>query len=312
MYRFLSVLQQSKLFVLVFLVVSGNLFAQDNYQPIATEGAHYLIRVENSGTYWSDSTWYGYALQGDTVIENQIWKKVYCRWLELHDGQLIIVWDSLHAVVRDEINEQKVYAIKFRHNPFGNSCPLNEEFLLYDFSLSVGDPITSCVWGSFQISCTSIQYAQFFGSEHRCLITDYWEMPVIEGIGTIAGLFELYTVNISSGTETPPYNYPVLEDYCIGSDFECGQFYSAVDNSFLPGQPDIKYNRFSHSFVVTWNGAETGDCDLSLFSIDGKLIFQKQGDVSEVSFDGRMGNSAGLYIVRLRYGKHTKSFKIEI
>ncbi|HCU17676.1 MAG: hypothetical protein A2X11_02675 [Bacteroidetes bacterium GWE2_42_24] len=297
-------------FALFFLSISS-LFAQDNYIPIAVEGAHYRIRVENTGTYWTDSTWYGYALRGDTVINNQLWKKVYHRWFEDRDGQFFIVWDSLHAVVRDDTINRKVYSIKFRHNPFGYYCPLNEEFLLYDFSVMPGDTLPSCVWGNFPVHCTSIQYYQYFGSNRKCFITDYWEVPAVEGIGTPSGLFEFPNILVKGYGVEPNYDYPVLENYCIGNDYECGQLYLGEDNSHLTENLEVIYIKDLNSFFVTGIERDNEDCEFLLYSFDGKLILYKRGNLSEVPFLNSQNNYASLYIVRLRYGNLIKSFKIK-
>ena len=99
--------------------------------------------------------------------------------------------DNCDAYLRDDIIEKKVYGL------------LNgEEFLLFDFTLEVGDYINV---NGFNHTIMGIGYGDFFGMENLRYYELHEFLSLIEGIG-------LSTNGVSDGFELNCIFFPVFED----------------------------------------------------------------------------------------------------
>lgn len=116
------------LIVLTFLVPLTS--KEQIYVPFPEEDANWTVAEFNQNMGFWDT--YIYTINGDTIINELIYKKVY----QLNDtleGQDTI-W-KFHACMRQEVNNKKIYFIR---SYLGETI----EKLGYDFNVDIGDTIS--------------------------------------------------------------------------------------------------------------------------------------------------------------------------
>ncbi len=199
------------LFGLTLLI--GEVRGQD-YIPLAVEDAQWVIRMWDPINNWPDG-YYGYFIKGDTVINSINYKIVYKREFELaYNPPLTITNEYIFGAVRDDIVNRKVYGISFI-GQVSYDCAFNEEFLLHDFSLTIGDscgyPTPLCNVMYYNI--IDVFYAVVYDVNRKVIQSRNISSGVpcydnfYEGIGNQSGLFE------------PPQCFETatfLDRYCIG------------------------------------------------------------------------------------------------
>ncbi len=101
-----------------------------NYAPLAVDGAHWIIRYDVMETPWHFDALWEYHAQGDTIIEDQNYLKVYRRELEINDDYMPPFTPAtayeLVGLLREDIEAKKVYAIMLSEDmPYTyNACSL--------------------------------------------------------------------------------------------------------------------------------------------------------------------------------------------
>jgi hypothetical protein len=185
----------ASLSLLILLSLQAPINAQD-YVPLAVDGAHWIIRYDVMETPWHFDALWEYHAQGDTMIEDQSYLKVYRRELEINDDFMPpfnpATAYELVGLLREDAEDRKVYAIMLSEDmPYTyNTCSFGEESLLFDFSLSVGDTASFCVLPDigWPIEITQITETNYYGVDTRIFQTTISEY--FEGIGSVYGLFE--------------------------------------------------------------------------------------------------------------------------
>ncbi len=190
------------------------------YQKLVLENAHWTTIAYLDGV----TDVFGYSIQGDTIAGGTPYKKVY--FLDLlpdeFAGPYYIEDKRLFGLIREDTVARKVYAITFE--AFGNeNCPVEEEFLLYDFSKGLNDTLDECintVLEDYPLVIDSVDYADLWGAERRRLMVNRYITngeALIEGLGYntglfLEGIFYPHTLNW----------FVSLYDYCVGTEEECG------------------------------------------------------------------------------------------
>ena len=213
------------IFSVATLACFFSLSAQD-YIPLVQEQATWVMH-----RYWEGGQeLYGYRIEGDTLIDNVAYKKVYS--LSFHtslppnpyvgppykkSGQI------LFGAIREDLAERKVYARIFEQTDVESRCTdPGAEKLWHDFSLTVGDTLASCI-SNFPgnpdevYPITSMDTTFLFGeNRHRWGIGGGFFYCQVEGLGTQDGLFDhnFGEIVIDEGDF-------ILKHYCIGSESEC-------------------------------------------------------------------------------------------
>ena len=175
----------------VTLFMLQQLNAQE-YIPTAVEGAHWIVRLyDHTQPNPVDDLWEYYA-EGDTMIEDVLYKKIYKRSLVVTQEGPPFEADGpyeLYGFIRDDSIARKVYAIEIDESV--SECPTNEEYLMYDFSLNVGDTAVFCLFLDFYDRIiTSITPGIYLGFETRVFATYDGFISYYEGMGSDFGLFE--------------------------------------------------------------------------------------------------------------------------
>jgi hypothetical protein len=181
------------------------------YLPTLQEGATWSIMTEDASTPYIARSTTQYKIIGDTTINNIVYKKLH--WLDT-DGT-----SSLAFYLFRE-SGGKVYFRYFDQFPSGNaydylSFQMDMEYLLYDYTLSVGDTIPSTyLTGAYQnqgtvYTISSIGNVLIGGQYHKEFqingnYSSCEHEVIIEGIGSTRGL--IYPSNIYC----PSYNFALL------------------------------------------------------------------------------------------------------
>jgi len=211
-FKILLSLSFKPLLFLVILITTSTLKAQ-NYMPMAIDSSYWILSDNDNCSnisFQTDENITQYYLYGDTVISSIAYKKVSRR-----TGYKSACFDTvtsyspfvLYAALRDDTLNKKVYAILFQ-NQNGTPCPTNQEFMLYDFDLQVGDSIKTndwCVLGQNEEISSIGNYSIFSipNVKHFFIGTNV----LYEGIGSNLGLFELIFISVSGLQQG-------LIDYC--------------------------------------------------------------------------------------------------
>ncbi len=180
--------------LLIFIIIfqfSTEIKSQE-YIPLAVEGAQWIVRYDDQYTPPTVDLLWEYFASGDTCIGNKCYIKVFKRDLIPTDESPPFIPDGeyeLFGFIRDDSINRKVYAIQ---SVGWSPCPQNEEFLMYDFSLNIGDTVDFCLIPDFFTYLIDTIYSgNYLGFDTRLYkILDMWEDFYYEGLGSYYGLFE--------------------------------------------------------------------------------------------------------------------------
>jgi hypothetical protein len=211
--------------------ITGNQVSAQNkqpYQPLVVENAHWEVGFYSTeNPIWAPYQMYQYLICGDSILNGQQYKKLFYRDLDDADPEHILS-EEFYGLMREDTLNRKVYAINSYN--YYNECPINDEFLLYDFDLEVGDTTDMCLlsqWGQWIIY--DINYETIFNKERRLFyqFNNSWEY-IIEGVGSNYGLLEWgnFTKKNESGSKGA---YFELMNYCNGTDEECGYLWVGIE-----------------------------------------------------------------------------------
>lgn len=230
----------------------------------------------------------GYRINGDTVVDQITYKKVYKYFMEVTSEQTadekeyLVTGSELSLLIRDDIEARKVYAIPIAYSITDNnsdSCFIQsmsgEEFLLYDFSLSVGDTLSTCLHNNHEDLHFLIErdtLIERFNVYRRALYHQSGFPYVIEGIGYTSGFLRL----AHGLTVTGKGMY--IDRYCIGSEWNCGLHTSTTEIE-------------NKGLIITPN------------PVDSYLLIQTEKEVSHL----RIHNVSGVFVDSMdSYNKDVK------
>lgn len=257
--------------LLIAIIFSLQLQAQ-NYLPMAVDSSYWLLSDNyNCGNFGVifDEHRVDYYLYGDTTITSINYKKVYRRTgYKAFCGDTIPPSYSpfqLYGVIRDDTLNKKVYAILFQ-NLNGTPCPINQEFMLYDFDLQVGDSIKTNDWCLISLSdkINSIMYSPTFSLpnvKNFELGYNLGNHYLYEGIGSSLGLFELIWISVSG-----PQQY--IYKYCRGG---CDIALGLGKKTFLPTEITISPNPNNGIFNIALPTVKD-EVQVSIYNLSGQQI----------------------------------------
>lgn len=291
--------------VIVYLLIGLDLSAQE-YYPLALEGAHWVEGIENeSGMGGLESIW-EHHIDGDTIINGENYKKVYRRALLLNENQAPPFEGAepyyLVAVIRDDIENKKVYAIVLE-DYINGSCPLNEEYVLYDFSLYINDPIDFCTYQGYGDDILmDISETDYQGVDSRAFVSNTQHF-YYEGVGGVNGLFEGVFSPMKKSLSIP---YPQLYYYCPNNVCD-----------IILSSPDILYSQklliFPNPAVdhIIFTTVNMDYSKIRIFSIDGDLVTELSSNNSQVQWNCQ-DQAAGIYFYQVEIEGQIQTGKIVV
>ena len=169
---------KKQFFILLFTILTLNSFSQDSFPLIEENKTWNVISVIRTGSYPGDTTFstLTYQFYGDTIIESLTYKKLY-RSNEANP----LNW-TLDSFMRE--NDKKVW---YKHFSDDN------EILMYDYSLEVGDSILDYS-GTTYLIIDSTGYETIGQDERKKYylssidMPDYYHETWIDGIGSNKGI----------------------------------------------------------------------------------------------------------------------------
>jgi len=207
-----------------------------SYDSLVVENAQWQLIWDYDETPWEDEM-SGWLLRGDTLVNGLQYKKLYQRIFEEPYSE-IITSESLFGFLREDVENRKVYAYDIIPGWLGCDI-LNQEYLLFDFSLAVGDTTQMCMLTEQiggPVVLTEIQNYFVYGKERKAFSYGGYAVDFIEGIGHAQGLMESPVINVSS------MDTWYLSDYCRGTNEECGVVYVKVEENSLKNSFSIYPN----------------------------------------------------------------------
>ncbi len=191
------------------LLINVNLSFGQNNLPIARENTIWFMEYLDNFSSSSQLKKYINFTSGDTLVNNQVYHKLYFQSMEAGTSKLI-------AGIRHDENSQKTMAILLTNQEILGtwlhlSCSKTDEFELYDFSANIGDVIgKECNTGGGVVTDTS--QIDLFRVNRKMMSISSINQIWYEGIGSSSGL--LSSIWMFSDHQ--------LYDYCQGSFEECG------------------------------------------------------------------------------------------
>jgi hypothetical protein len=292
-------------FLLVGVLMSTMTFSQD-YYPFPDTNA-----IWNNESYWSPYKWINrYGIYGDTTIDSHNYKKIYK--IE-NDSTLNINNMTYYAALRE--NESKKIFLKIPEFDF--------EFLIYDFSLSVGDTVNTNApngylnWEPCIITAIDTIELENNQQRRRFKINDWGEYEYwIEGIGSIGGLFHpisdyiLGTINkllCFKHNDTSFYINNPNCDKCF-----CSLATSIEELNVWNSEIKIYPNPTSTILNIS-TVSEIGELEIKLFNSNGTLIESRLVRAFPAQIDVK-NYPSGIYTLHLTNGQQeqfTRFIKIK-
>jgi len=290
-------------FVLLFTVIAVASFSQ-TYIPLPANNGKWCIEYNNHfippPPWWFTNYWETYY-DGDTVIQNLNYKRITKTEYDIFCLSEIVNGPEYIGAIRDDANNRKVYLV-----PPGRE---NEE-LIYDFNLSVGDTIYSYL--NFWPEPIIIEYVDsvLVGQNyHRRLEFQYGLGSIIEGIGSETGLLEeliafeggsnLCALFVDSALYYPEDSCYLMTDTCLTLDIENPN----LSENFLEIFPNPAQDYFT---IRTVNGKNISGLSFQIYNssgyevLSGSMLDQKVINVSTLS--------PGIYLIRLTGNNHHKGY----
>lgn len=267
----------------IFFFISHAAFAQD-YLPISNEGATWIQHC----TYQQDQYIFAHKIEGDTIVDNTMWKKIYFLDIGINATPPYSVEGKyLAGIIRDDISKKVVYIQHFAYGPIETDisiflCPIDnlcEEEIYMDFNLIIGDTIQKqCALIQDSIDnfvVTAIEEEQHFGQARKVIkIDEALGFNFIEGIGYPSGLF----IDYSPTSTAAEWSHGLL-DYCIVSLNDCNLFVSSkqvMHNNLLSVKPNPSLGLFEIDIDVPLK-------EINIYDTNGKSYYNGLDHIIDLS-----------------------------
>lgn len=306
-----------KTFVLIVmqfaLIISLSLKAQTQsyeYIPIVKEGLQIWTTDQKYGQYNEQYRYERLALtEEDTIIDGKSYKKLY----SFTEREFDIETATFVCGIRE--NENKQVFVASYHN--------QQEFLLYDFSLTEGDSILAESNGEYDLyfNVTDVDTIDYNGVERRKITLQFYNyawVTWIEGIGNIEGLlmdWRSYTMAMDPMPNVRLRCYEYNEE-CLYSDFS---FNESIYDCYTPLYTGLAENETQNNILLYPNPAKERLYintsipikQMTICNLLGQEI-QKYNNLETTSSIDISGLNEGVYFVKIYTEKAVLSKKIVV
>lgn len=304
-----------KTFVLIVmqfaLIISLSLKAQTQsyeYIPIVKEGLQIWTTDQKYGQYNEQYRYERLALtEEDTIIDGKSYKKLY----SFTEREFDIETATFVCGIRE--NENKQIFVASYHN--------QQEFLLYDFSLTEGDSILAESNGEYDLyfNVTDVDTIDYNGVERRKITLQFYNyawVTWIEGIGNIEGLlmdWRSYTMAMDPMPNVRLRCYEHNEE-CLYSDFS---FNESIYDCYTPLYTGLEENETQNNILLYPNPAKERLYintsipikQMTICNFLGQEI-QKNNNLETTSSINISGLNEGVYFVKIYTEKVVHTTKI--
>ena len=255
----------------------------------------YLINIQYNDYIVAKSQ---YRIAGDTIFDRHTYKKVI-------DNK-----GSCIGAIREE--NGKIYACLENLDHL-----LEDEFLLYDFTLQVGDIIKSTASEgalSYPDGLTVIQIdtVTLENGEKRKRFFFNGTDPWIEGIGSTSGLFADATAH--------PTNYTVVDLVCFKQGNEilyvneewcqsnncCDDLPAGIID--IPSATKTRIAQDNNQVILYFPETFSGETTIRLLDATGRNVFTKMA--AQNSFEINTSGYQGIYLISIRNGNDEEYIKL--
>lgn len=295
------------------LIISLSLKAQTQsyeYIPIVKEGLQIWTTDQKYGQYNEQYRYERLALtEEDTIIDGKSYKKLY----SFTEREFDIETATFVCGIRE--NENKQVFVASYHN--------QQEFLLYDFSLTEGDSILAESNGEYDLyfNVTDVDTIDYNGVERRKITLQFYNyawVTWIEGIGNIEGLlmdWRSYTMAMDPMPDVRLRCYEYNEE-CLYSDFS---FNESIYDCYTPLYTGLEENETQNNILLYPNPAKEmlyintsiPIKQMTICNLLGQEI-QKYNNLETTSSIDISGLNEGVYFVKIYTEKVVLSKKIVV
>lgn len=293
------------------LIISLSLKAQTQsyeYIPIVKDGLQVWTIDKNYGQYNEQYRYERLALtEEDTIIDGKSYKKLY----SFTEREFDIEAATFVCGIRE--NENKQVFVASYHN--------QQEFLLYDFSLTEGDSILAESNGEYDLyfNVTDVDTIDYNGVERRKITLQFYNyawVTWIEGIGNIEGLlmdWRSYTMAMDPMPNVRLRCYEYNEE-CLYSDFS---FNESIYDCYTPLYTGLEENETQNNILLYPNPAKERLYintsipikQMTICNLLGQEI-QKYNNLETTSSINISGLNEGVYFVKIYTEKVVYATKI--
>lgn len=291
-----------KLLIIIFFIISYSSLGQS------------YISFPDSGAVWKETYWWQPSpffyngigdtyIEGDTVINDTIYKKIYNLRRDVYCSSIIISESEYTGALREDTINNKAY---YRASDF-----LGEK-LLYDYNLDVGDTLPADMnWFSYYsgVYVTDVDTILTSDSISRRIWFLDFEHPfegwpqIIEGIGSTSGLLggiepywegwnELLCFSIDGNDVWYSHRETcfVITDSCTTV---------GLNEKILQINHTVYPNPFSQSTLLKYDYLNSENYQLKIINVTGQVIMEiKDINTGELIIPGNQLKS-GIHFYRL-------------
>ena len=295
------------------LIISLSLKAQTQsyeYIPIVKEGLQIWTKDQKYGQYNEQYRYERLALtEEDTIIDGKSYKKLY----SFTEREFDIETATFVCGIRE--NENKQVFVASYHN--------QQEFLLYDFSLTEGDSILAESNGEYDLyfNVTDVDTIDYNGVERRKITLQFYNyawVTWIEGIGNIEGLLMDWRSYIMAMDPMPNVRLRCYEynEECLYSDFS---FNESIYDCYTPLYTGLEENETQNNILLYPNPAKERLYintsipikQMTICNLLGQEI-KKYNNLETTSSINISGLNEGVYFVKIYTEKVVLSKKIVV
>ncbi len=260
-----------------------------DYAPLVVENATWFM-ASNTDVYAESIDFYAYKIQGDSVVNGVSYKKLFRYELALIGGGTYeLISQQFQLLMREDTPSRKVYGYP---SPTSDGNTTAEEFLMIDFSKTVGQSITYFDFKEGVSKTTEIieDVVELWFNEDRRTLKTVDGILFFEGIGYYSGLLETPTPII-----LPTGDAPILISYCQGINFDCNILTSTTDP--LPQKVAIYPNPAKDFLSLQFE--QVFDGQIALHSLARQVVYQAA--IQATSHEIMVGNlPKGVYFLHLQ------------
>ncbi len=296
-----------KILLVLIIVLSAILMQAQDYYPLIEEGNVWNVLREAPGLNpVPDQATYTYAVGGDTIINELVFRKL-CFSLEEIPGEWILEW-----AIREE-SDRKVYAWSFAQA---------EERLLYDFAAVAGDTISvfpdipeitlvvdSVTSIEINGSMRPMHWLSVYSSDWKSL---YGQETWIEGIGSNKGILGSGTSAFVGSTDWLLCKWENDELIYMNPQYNKCYIVTKLEELYLPNSLQLSPNPATNEvWLQLPENMPLTQAQIELVSPTGRLLYSAKPE-SRFHKIATARLPAGLYFVRLWNGDRWVSGKVMI
>ena len=259
--------------IIILLLLSNNLNSQI-YLESNPEWTEYSVACGGGNPYCSSQE-YTIKLEADTTIGNTVYFKTK------REGTTT-TWDwTVDTLVSINPINDYFYPLREEQGKFlMYNISLNEEQLLHDFNLIVGDTAISPYCQNPQI-VMEIDTV-YFGTQMRKKFIfapqlTWGTSPLFEGIGTSRGLFVRPcsgVIGIESGSTLQCFTTD-NETIQIDTSGQCETTIPVSTINLTKGEFELYPNPFNEKIIIESKGTKRNEVKIKLYDFQGKLLNSK-------------------------------------